>query len=131
VNECVLVNVDEGNNERVCDDVLGYGKNHNTKHYIQHPANVPGPYPDPSQPYIPNGPSSTPLVSGVYSGSSRYLGVFIFTSGLNSSLSLESAGDLGAQGCGATAGGSAALRGITSSYLLTGAIGLRSSTLGS
>jgi hypothetical protein len=29
VNECVLVNVDKGNNEGVCDDILGYGKNCN------------------------------------------------------------------------------------------------------
>jgi hypothetical protein len=45
--------------------------------------------------YIPDGPSSSPLVPRVYSGLSRYLGAFILILGLNKSLSLEGVGDLG------------------------------------
>jgi hypothetical protein len=31
---CVLVDVDEGNNEGVCGDVLGYGKNRNSSRQV-------------------------------------------------------------------------------------------------
>jgi hypothetical protein len=100
------------------------------KNTSQHSTNVPDSHLYPSQPYIPDGPLSLPLVPRVYSNSSGYSGAFILISGLNRSLPLEGVGDLGVQGYGATVGGLVALQEITLSCSLTRTVGLSSLILG-